>query len=128
MGKHYLNSLFSPASVAIFGASNRAGAIGTIVFKNMLESGFKGALYPVNPKHTEIQGQQAYAAIADIRAPVELAVIATPPETVPAIMEACGLHGVRAVVIITAGFSEAGAEGAALEQKLLEPRAATTSA
>ena len=120
MGKHYLNSLFSPASVAIFGASNRAGAIGTIVFKNMLESGFKGALYPVNPKHTEIQGQQAYAAIADIRAPVELAVIATPPETVPAIMEACGLHGVRAVVIITAGFSEAGAEGAALEQKLLE--------
>ncbi|MEY3747065.1 MAG: hypothetical protein RL194_524 [Pseudomonadota bacterium] len=120
MGKHYLNSLFSPASVAIFGASNRAGAIGTIVFKNMLESGFKGALYPVNPKHTEIQGRQAYAAIADIRAPVELAVIATPPETVPSIMEACGLHGVRAVVIITAGFSEAGAEGAALEQKLLE--------
>ena len=120
MGKHYLNSLFSPKSVAIFGASNRADAVGQIVFKNMLGSGFKGALYPVNPKHAEIQGVKAYAGIADIREPVELAVIATPPETVPDIMESCGLHGVKAAVIITAGFSETGAQGMALEQKLLE--------
>ncbi len=120
MGKHYLNSLFSPKSVAIFGASNRADAVGQIVFKNMLGSGFKGALYPVNPKHAEIQGVKAYAGIADIREPVELAVIATPPETVPDIMESCGLHGVKAAVIITAGFSETGAQGTALEQKLLE--------
>jgi acetyltransferase len=86
----------------------------------MLGSGFKGALYPVNPKHAEIQGVKAYAGIADIREPVELAVIATPPETVPDIMESCGLHGVKAAVIITAGFSETGAQGTALEQKLLE--------
>ena len=120
MGKHYLNSLFSPKSVAIFGASNRTDAIGQIVFKNMLDSGFKGALFPVNPKHAHIQGHQAFSSIADIRVPVELAIIATPPETVPEIMEACGLHGVRAAIIITAGFSEAGTNGAALEQKLLE--------
>lgn len=86
----------------------------------MLESGFRGRLYPVNSKHTEVQGQRAYALISDISDPVELAVIATPPQTVPGIVESCGVHGVNAAVIITAGFGEAGREGAALEKELLE--------
>jgi acetyltransferase len=124
MGKHYLSTLFSPKSVAVFGASDRPDSVGQIVFKNMLESGFKGALYPVNSKHPEVQGKRAYATIADIGAdigePVELVVIATPPQTVPGIIESCGIHGVKAAVIITAGFGEAGHEGAALEKELLE--------
>ena len=120
MGKHYLNPLFAPKSVAVFGASDRADSVGQIVFQNMLESGFKGALYPINPKNTVVQGKPAFASIADINEPVELVVIATPPQTVPGIIESCGIHGVKAAVIITAGFSEAGAQGKVLERQLLE--------
>ncbi len=120
MGKHYLNSLFAPKSVAVFGASDRPDSVGQIVFQNMLESGFKGELYPVNSKNSEVQGKQAYASISDIHQPVELAVIATPPSTVPGIIEACGKRGVKAAVIITAGFAEAGEVGAALERAFVE--------
>ncbi len=120
MGKHYLNTLFAPTSVAVFGASDRPDAVGQIVFQNMLESGYKGALYPINAKNAEVQGKRAYASIAEIAAPVELVVIATPPQTVPGIIEACGIHGVKAAVIITAGFGEAGPAGIALERQLLE--------
>lgn len=77
MSEHYLNTLFSAKSVAVFGASDRTDSIGQIVFSNMLEN-FQGKLYPINPKNPEVQGQQAYASIADIPGNVELAVIATP--------------------------------------------------
>ena len=120
MGKHYLNPLFAPKSVAVFGASERPDAVGQIVFKNMLDSGFQGTLYPINPKSPQVQGKQAYASIAEIGEPVELVVIATPPKTVPGIIEECGLHGVKAAVIITAGFGEAGPSGVALEKQLVE--------
>ena len=119
MGQHYLSILFSPKSVAVIGASERADSVGQIVFKNMLESGYQGALYPVNPAHQEVQGKRAYASIEEIGAPVELAVICTEAETVPDIIEACGKHGVRAAVVLSAGFSEVGAHGAALEHAML---------
>ncbi|MFA7400286.1 MAG: bifunctional acetate--CoA ligase family protein/GNAT family N-acetyltransferase [Sideroxydans sp.] len=120
MGKHYLNPLFAPKSVAVFGASDRQDAVGQIVFQNMLQGGFKGKLYPINAKNAEVQGQRAYASIAEIGEPVELVVIATPSQSVPGIIEECGLHGVKAAVIITAGFGEAGAKGVALEKELME--------
>ncbi|MBI1173666.1 MAG: GNAT family N-acetyltransferase [Sideroxydans sp.] len=119
MGQHYLSTLFSPRSVAVIGASDRAEAVGGIVFKNMLESGFRGALFPINPAHAEIQGRRAYASIEEIGEPVELAVICTRAETVPDIIEACGKHGVRAAVVLSAGFSEIGSHGAALERAML---------
>jgi len=120
MGKHYLNPLFAPKSVAVFGASDRPDSVGQIVFQNMLQGGFKGTLYPINSKHPEVQGQRAYASIAEIAQPVELVVIATPPQSVPGILEDCGVHGVKAAVIITAGFGETGPVGAALERQLVE--------
>ncbi|MDD2720971.1 MAG: bifunctional acetate--CoA ligase family protein/GNAT family N-acetyltransferase [Gallionella sp.] len=120
MSKHYLTPLFAPKSVAVFGASDRVDAVGQIVFHNMLESGFQGALYPVNSRVAEVQGQRAYAAISDIEGGVELAVIATPPQTVPGIIEDCGRHGVKAAVIITAGFGEIGPEGKELERQVLD--------
>ena len=120
MGKHYLNPLFAPRSVAVFGASDRPDSVGQIVFQNMLQCGFKGKLYPINAKNTEIQGQRAYKSIGEISEPVELVVVATPPQTVPGILEECGLQGVKAAIIITAGFGEAGSEGAALEKELVE--------
>lgn len=120
MGKHYLNPLFAPKSVAVFGASDRVDSVGQIVFKNMLDSGFQGKLYPINPKNALVQGQTAYASIGKIDEPVELAVIATPAKTVPGIIEECGIHGVKAAVIITAGFGEIGTEGVELERKMME--------
>ncbi len=120
MSKHYLTSLFSPKSVAVFGASDRVDSVGQIVFHNMLESNFQGALYPINSRVAEVQGRRAYASISEIEDEIELVVIATPPQTVPDIIEECGKHGVKAAVIITAGFGEIGAEGQELERRLLE--------
>lgn len=119
MRQHYLRMLFSPKSVAVIGASERTNAVGEIVFRNILESGYKGLLYPVNPVHQEVQGQRAYATIEAIGAPVELAVICTKAESVPDIIDACGKHGVRAAMVLSAGFSEVGDRGAALEHAML---------
>ena len=118
--QHYLTTLFEPKSVAVIGASDRENAVGNVIFKNILGSGYKGRLYAINPKHETVQGQQAYKSIEEIGARVEMAVIATRPQTVPQIIEQCGRSGVRNVIIITAGFSESGHIGAALERKVLE--------
>ena len=120
MGRHYLNPLFAPKSVAVFGASDRVDSVGQIVFKNMLDSGFQGKLYTINPKNALVQGQTAYSSIGKIDEPVELAVIATPAKTVPGIIEECGIHGVKAAVVVTAGFGEISAEGVELERKMME--------
>jgi len=120
MGKHYLSRLFDPHSVAIFGASERPNAVGTLVFHNMLADGFKGEVYPINPKHQEVQGHRAYASLEALGKPVDLAVITTPAATVPGIIEACGEHGVKAAVILSAGFREVGSEGQRLEQAVVE--------
>lgn len=120
MARHYLSTLFEPASVAVFGASERPGAVGTLVFKNMLEGGFGGGVYAINPKHDTVAGQPAYPSLEVLGKPVDLAVIATPAATVPGIIESCGEHGVRAAVILSAGFREVGAEGVRLEQAVLE--------
>ncbi len=120
MGKHYLNKLFEPDSVAVFGASDRQGAVGNLVFRNMIEGGFKGDVFPVNPKHNKIQGHKAYPDLKSIGRRVDLAVITTPAVTVPGIIESCGEHGIRAAVVISAGFRETGAQGLKLEQALVE--------
>jgi len=120
MSQHYLTSLFAPQSVAVFGASDRKDSVGQIVFQNMLESGYTGGLFPINPTHAEIQGKKAYASIFEVGEPVELVVIATPPQTVPDIIEDCGKHGVKSAIIITAGFGEVGAAGQALEKAVLD--------
>ena len=118
--QHYLTALFEPKSVAVIGASDRENSVGNIIFKNILSSGYKGRLYAINPKHDTIQGQQAYKSIEEIGARVELAVIATRAQTVPQLIEQCGRSGVRNVIVITAGFSESGHVGAAIERKMLE--------
>ena len=119
MGQHYLSMLFAPKSVAVIGASDRPESVGGIVFRNMLGGGYHGELYAINPKHQEVQGQRAYASIEEIERPVELAVVCTRAESVPSIIEACGKHGVRAAVVLSAGFSETGSHGAELEREML---------
>ncbi len=117
--RHYLSPLFQPASVAIIGASNATGTVGAVLAENMI-AGYRGALYAVNPKHRSVQGLDCYPAIGKIPQRIDLAVIATPAHTVPALIEQCGEAGVRAAVVITAGFSETGPAGARLERALLE--------
>ena len=75
--RHYLTSLFEPKTVAVIGASERENSVGSVIFRSILDSGFKGRLYPINPKHESIHGLAAYKSIEDIGARVELAVIAT---------------------------------------------------
>lgn len=120
MGPHYLDRLFSPRSIAIFGASTRPNSVGALVYENLLKGEFHGELYPINPKHDELKGHPCYPNIQSITSPVDLAVIATPAATVPAIIHACGEHGVRAAIVLSAGFSEGDGKGAVLERKMLE--------
>ncbi|MEO8719177.1 MAG: acetate--CoA ligase family protein, partial [Burkholderiales bacterium] len=118
--RHYLTPLFEPASVAVIGATERAGAVGAVLIRNMLEAKYRGALFGVNPKHNSVQGVPCFNAIGKVPARVDLAVIATPAASVPEIIEQCGRSGVRAAVVISAGFSEIGPAGAKLERALLE--------
>ncbi|MCU7920152.1 MAG: bifunctional acetate--CoA ligase family protein/GNAT family N-acetyltransferase [Candidatus Thiodiazotropha sp. (ex Epidulcina cf. delphinae)] len=120
MQSHYLTPLFSPKSIAMFGASDRKNAVGEVVFRNLIACGFKGEIYPVNPKHDKVQGQKAYKTLEAIGKPVELAVVATPAKTIPDIVEACGLYGVKTLIILSAGFRESGAAGRRLEEKVVD--------
>jgi acetyltransferase len=120
MQSHYLTPLFSPNSIAMFGASERENSVGEVVFRNLLTSGFKGGIYPINPKHDKIQGKKAYKTIDAIGKPVDLAVVATPAKTIPAIVEACGQNGVKTMIILSAGFRESGPAGRRLEERVVE--------
>jgi acetyltransferase len=117
---HYLAPLFEPASVAVIGASERTDSIGEVLMRNMLAAKFRGKLFAINPKHARVHGVRCVPSIGDLPQPVDLAVIATPAPTAPALIEQCGRAGVRAAVVIGAGFGETGAAGAALERAMLE--------
>lgn len=121
MGTHYLDSLFAPHAVAVFGASERAGSVGACVFDGLLHGGFTGNIYPINPKHDTVQGKTCFAHIGDIKDKIDLAVIATPAATVPEIIHQCGEHGARAAVVLSAGISEG--NGGTLEKAMLDAAA-----
>ena len=120
MNTHYLAPLFTPESIALFGASDRQDSVGGIVFRNLLSSGYQGRIYAINPKHSEVQGQEALASLDDIEGPVDLAVVATPASTIPSIVEACGEAGIRMMLILSAGFREIGPEGRRLEDRVTQ--------
>ncbi len=120
MQLHYLDTLFSPKSIVMFGASEQQDTVGQVVFKNLLEGGFSGPIYPINPKYETVQGQPAFADLHAIGKPVEMAVVATPAKAIPAIVDACGEHGIKAMIILSAGFREVGAVGRRLEDRVLD--------
>lgn len=115
---HSLDPLFRPGSVAVVGASATPGSVGAILVKNLLANPFGGVVYPVNPKRKAVQGVRCYAQLGDIPEVVDLAIIATPAPTVLAVVEECVEHGARSAIIISAGFSELGPAGRALEQRI----------
>jgi acetyl coenzyme A synthetase (ADP forming)-like protein len=114
-----LAPFFAPATVAVVGASTRRGSIGGELFRNVLDAGFEGAAYPVNPGARAVAGVRAYASIADVPDPVDLAVFCLPGESVLAEAEAALAKGTRAICVISAGFAETGAEGRRRQDELL---------
>ncbi|MCL6638885.1 MAG: acetate--CoA ligase family protein [Firmicutes bacterium] len=114
-----LTSFFNPKSVAVVGASKTPGKIGNIIVKNIIESGYPGRVYPVNPKEKEIEGLPCYPSVAETPE-TELAVISVPSKGALAVAEECGQHGVKNLVVITAGFKETGREGLEMERRLVE--------
>ena len=115
-----LDSLFRPRGVAVIGASNNTFSIGNCVVKNLITHNFKGGIYPVHPKESEILGLKAYPSILDVPGPVDIASIVVKNTMVPQVVEDCGKMGVKFVIIHTAGFSEMGPDGAKLQDALLD--------
>ncbi len=119
MSQRNLEFLLRPRSVAVVGASERAGNVGGLVLRNLLSGGFSGPIYPVNPHHAQIQGLQAWPNVASLPQAPDLAAICTPAPTVPGIIAALGQRGTRAAVVISAGFGgPPGSEGARLREAL----------
>ena len=115
-----LGAFFTPAAVAVIGASRREQAVGSVVARNVLTHGFGGHVELVNPHGGELFGRPVATSIAALSRTPDLAIIATPAAGVPAIIDELGRRGTRAAVVITAGFSERGEEGAALQQQMLD--------
>jgi acetyl coenzyme A synthetase (ADP forming)-like protein len=114
-----LKLFFNPRAVAVIGASRRRGTIGGEIFHNLLSYGFQGPVYPVNPSAEVVQSVLAYSSVETIPRPVDLAIIVVPAAHVIEAAMACGRKGVKALVVISAGFSETGKEGQARQAELV---------
>lgn len=115
-----LDVIFKPKSVAVIGASARRGGIGREIFDKLLAADFNGPVYPVNNRTPFIHSVPTYPSVLAIPGPVDLAIVSVPRDAVRQAVHECAQKGVRGLVVITAGFKETGAEGAALEKRILE--------
>ena len=116
-----LEKLFQPASIALIGASDRAGSVGAVLFQNLLNGGFKGAIWPVNPRHASMRGLPVWSSVDALPAAPDLALICTPPQAVPGLIDALGRKGTRSAIVITAGLKQLHtADGRTLEQAMLD--------
>jgi len=113
-------SFFNPKSVAIVGASQQKGKVGYEILRNMIDAGFEGKIFPINPKAQSIEGIKCHPDVESIGETPDLVIIIIPAKIVPAIMQQCAKIGVKSVIIITAGFKEVGEEGRALEKKVFQ--------
>ena len=114
-----MRSFFNPRSVAVIGASRTPGSIGSAVFHNLIVEGFNGPVYPINPKADVVHSVAAYPSVLDVPGPVDLAVIVVPARMVIDVARECGQKGVKALVVISAGFSETGEEGIERQRQLM---------
>ncbi len=113
-----LDPIFRPRTVAVIGASRQAQSIGREILRNLVSGEFSGAVFPVNPRASAVGSMKCYASLRDVPGEVDLAVITVPRDRVLGVVDECGKKGVRGLVVITAGFKEVGAEGAALEWEI----------
>ena len=112
-GPHALSTAFEPSSIAVIGASDTPGSVGRIIFRNLVDGGYRGTLYAVNPKYQSIQDHPCHRSVEDIGRPVDLAIIATPARMLHTVTAQCGRSGVRNAVIVSAS-------GNALERRIIE--------
>jgi acetyltransferase len=122
MSVRNLDKLFRPQSIAVIGASDKPKSIGSALMKNLLGAGFKGPIFPINPNESAVRGIKAYRDIASLPVAPDLAVIATPPDTVPSIISDVGQRGTHAAVILTAGFEGVAAGNERAERLLAAAR------
>ena len=115
MDKTALNALLKPKSIAVIGASATPGKIGYTVVKNLIDSGFEGGIYPINPSVEEILGLKTYASVKDVEGPIEAAVLTIPAKLVMSVIDDLGQKGVKGLMVITSGFSEVGEKELELE-------------
>lgn len=119
-----LDALFDARNVVLVGASTRTGSIGDVLLRNLTSGGFSGRIMAVNPRADALGGKigttDCYASIGDLPETADLAVISTPPETIPSLIDQLGRAGTRAAVVITAGFGELGESGRQLQQDILD--------
>lgn len=115
-----LKYIFEPTSVAIIGATEKAGTVGNAILSNIIDSGFKGAIYPVNPKYKSIQNLKTYTDVTEIEECIDLAIICIAASAAECVIEQCAQKGVKGIVLITAGFKEIGADGKKLEQAIID--------
>jgi acyl-CoA synthetase (NDP forming) len=120
-----LDGLFNPRSIALVGASSDPHGISGRPLRLLIQHGYPGALYPVNPRHRELMGREVFPRIADVPGPVDLALVMVPAAVTPGVVEECAAAGVRYALVISSGFAEAGAEGRARQEELA--RAARSS-
>ena len=115
-----IESILSPRSVAVVGATNRPGSVGLAVFNNILRGGFQGTLYPVNPRVQSVMSVRAYPKLADIPDKVDLVIVIVPAGQVSTIIEEAGKKQIKGAIVITAGFRELGGDGVEMENNLKE--------
>ncbi|TFG36430.1 MAG: CoA-binding protein, partial [Nitrospirales bacterium] len=114
-----LNNFFNPRSIAVIGASRTPGKVGYDILKNIIQYGYEGAVYPINPGVPEILGVKTYSSLLDVPGRIDLAVVVIPSKNVLEIIGQCGSMKIDSAIIITAGFKESGLEGARLETDLI---------
>jgi acetyltransferase len=115
-----LDAILAPNNIAVIGATEKAGSVGKTILSNLISNPWGGAVFPVNPKRPNVLGIKSYPTISDVPDKIDLAVIVTPAPTVPDIVRECVQIGIPGAVIISAGFKEVGASGAALEKEIIE--------
>lgn len=113
-----LDAIFAPETIAVIGASNQKGKVGHDIFANILKGGYKGTLYPVNPKSKSILSVKCYTSISTIPDPIDLGMIILPPKVALQAVKDCIAKGVKGIVIVSAGFKEVGGEGAEIEKEI----------
>jgi acetyltransferase len=116
---HYLRGALAPRSIAVVGATERAQSLGFHAINNVVDGGYRGEIYPVNPKHAQVRGLKCYPSLQSLPAVPDLVVIVTPARTVPRLIDDAGARGVRAVLVLSTGFAESGDEGRRLQDLAL---------
>ena len=117
---HDISFFFNPKSICVIGASDKTGKVGNTVMENLIQSGYSGKIYPVNPNIDEILGIKVYKSVLDIPDEVEVAIFVIKALFVPDVAEECGKKGVKGLIVITAGFKEIGGNGVIREERLIE--------